>query len=143
MFVLNMHLVFVHRTRVRSQIIYSITLLAVILAIGALPFLYITISVKGEGIIKSNLEKIELLAPASGRILNLNLKDNQKVIKGISATATGTNLFTWTNYKGMDPEIASVDNQATPAFIDLTYNGGGGFYPKSRSLTIGVNISFK
>ena len=91
MFVLNMHLVFVHRTRVRSQIIYSITLLAVILAIGALPFLYITISVKGEGIIKSNLEKIELLAPASGRILNLNLKDNQKVIKGtVLLTINGT-----------------------------------------------------
>ncbi|MBC7616604.1 MAG: HlyD family efflux transporter periplasmic adaptor subunit [Pedobacter sp.] len=86
-----MHLVFVHRTRVRSQIIYSITLLAVILAIGALPFLYITISVKGEGIIKSNLEKIELLAPASGRILNLNLKDNQKVIKGtVLLTINGT-----------------------------------------------------
>ena len=82
MFILNTHLVFVHQTRVRSQIIYSITLLAVILGIGALPFLYITISVKGEGIIKSNLEKIELLAPASGRLLNLNLKDNQKVTKG-------------------------------------------------------------
>ena len=91
MFVLNMHLVFVHRTRVRSQIIYSITLLAVILGIGALPFLYITISVKGEGIIKSNLEKMELLAPASGRILNLNLKDNQKVIKGtVLLTINGT-----------------------------------------------------
>ena len=82
MFILNTHLVFVHRTRVRSQIIYSITLLAVILAIGALPFLYITISVKGEGTIKSSLEKIDLLAPASGRLLNLNLKDNQKVTKG-------------------------------------------------------------
>jgi hypothetical protein len=43
----------------------------------------------------------------------------------------------------LDPEIATVDNQATPAFIDLTYNGGGGFYPKSRSLTVGLNISFK
>ena len=82
MSILNTRLVFIRQTRVRSQIIYSITLLAVILAIGALPFLYITISVKSEGIIKSNLERIELLAPASGRLLNLNLKDNQKVTKG-------------------------------------------------------------
>src|SRR5690625_7975467 len=26
-------------------------------------------------------------------------------IKGVTATFTGTNLFLWTNYKGMDPEI--------------------------------------
>ena len=80
--VLNTSLVFLHQTRVCSQIIYSITLLAIVLGLGALPFLYITISIKGNGIIKSNLEKIELLAPASGRLLNLNLTDNQKVTKG-------------------------------------------------------------
>ena len=32
----------------------------------------------------------------------------QKVIKAISATAVGTNLFTWTNYKGMDPEVSAA-----------------------------------
>src|SRR5690606_26061847 len=28
---------------------------------------------------------------------------SQRIIKGLSATAVGTNLFTWTNYDGMDP----------------------------------------
>jgi len=64
-------------------------------------------------------------------------------IESMRVYLSGNNLFVITPYKGLDPEIATVDNQATPAFIDLTYNGGGGFYPKSRSLTIGVNISFK
>ncbi|MEO8413959.1 MAG: SusC/RagA family TonB-linked outer membrane protein [Ginsengibacter sp.] len=80
------------------------------------------------------------------RLESLTLSYNLPAIKGInnmSLYVSGNNLFVITAYKGLDPEIASVDNQATPAFIDLTYNGGGGFYPKSRSLTIGVNISFK
>jgi len=80
------------------------------------------------------------------RLESLTLSYNLPTIKGIDNMrlyVSGNNLFVITPYKGLDPEIATVDNQATPAFIDLTYNGGGGFYPKSRSLTIGVNISFK
>ena len=80
------------------------------------------------------------------RLESLTLSYNLPPIKGIENMrlyVSGNNLFVLTPYKGLDPEIATVDNQATPAFIDLTYNGGGGFYPKSRSLTIGVNISFK
>ncbi|CAN5166582.1 TonB-dependent receptor [soil metagenome] len=80
------------------------------------------------------------------RLESLTLSYTLPAIKGIDNMrlyVSGNNLFIVTPYKGLDPEIATVDNQATPAFIDLTYNGGGGFYPKSRSLTIGVNISFK
>jgi len=79
---LNSSIVFLHETRVSSQIIYSITVFSIICAICALPFLYVTISIKSFGVIKSNLERIELLAPASGRLLSLNINDNQKVSKG-------------------------------------------------------------
>lgn len=78
----NSSLIFLHQTRIRSQIIYSATLLAVIAALTALPFLYTTISVTGSGAIQSNIEKTELLAPASGRITEVKLIDNQKVTKG-------------------------------------------------------------
>lgn len=67
-------------------------------------------------------------------------------IKGIDAMRlylSGNNLFVITPYKGLDPEIATVNNAATPAFIDLTYSGSGGYYPKARTVTLGVNISFK
>lgn len=80
------------------------------------------------------------------RLESMTLSYNLGALKGIDNMRlyiTGNNLFVITPYKGLDPEIATVDNQATPAFIDLTYNGGGGFYPKSRSVTFGVNISFK
>ena len=80
------------------------------------------------------------------RLESLTLSYTVPKIKGIEHLrlyVSGNNLFVVTKYKGLDPEIASVDNQATPAFIDLTYNGGGGFYPKSRSITFGLNVSFK
>jgi len=81
------------------------------------------------------------------RLQSLTLSYNFSKIKGINNMrlyVSGNNLFVITPYKGLDPEIASVDNQATPAFIDLTYNGGtNGYYPQSRSVTIGFNITFK
>ncbi|MFT3704280.1 MAG: SusC/RagA family TonB-linked outer membrane protein [Agriterribacter sp.] len=80
------------------------------------------------------------------RLESLTLSYNLPKIKGIDNLRlylSGNNLFVITKYKGLDPEIATVDNQATPAFIDLTYNGGGGFYPKARSFTFGVNVAFK
>jgi iron complex outermembrane receptor protein len=66
-----------------------------------------------------------------------------KGVESIRAYVSGNNLFVITPYKGLDPEIATVNSSATPAFIDLTYSGNGGYYPKSRSITLGVNISFK
>jgi multidrug resistance efflux pump len=78
----NTSMVYLHQTRTRSQIIYRISLLAIILVIISLPFLYTTVSVQGRGLMQSTIEKTELLAPASGRLLSINLIDNAKVSKG-------------------------------------------------------------
>jgi len=78
----NTSLIFLHQTRVRSQIIYVTVVVAIFAALAALPFLYTTISVTGSGAIQSNIEKAELLAPASGRITEVNLIDNRQVTKG-------------------------------------------------------------
>ena len=80
--IINTGVVYLGQTKVNSQIIYVITLFAVVLALSALPFLYITISIKSFGMIKINQEKIEVVAPVSGHLLRLNLRDNQRVIKG-------------------------------------------------------------
>lgn len=74
----NNVLVFLHQTKVSTQIIYSITLFAIIAALCSLPFIHTTVSVKGSGSLQSNIEKNELLAPISGRVTRINLTDNQK-----------------------------------------------------------------
>ena len=54
--------------------------------------------------------------------------------KNLRVYVTGTNLFTITDYMGIDPEISlggiepGIDNR--------------NFYPKTRSFLLGVNVSF-
>jgi len=63
---------------------------------------------------------------------------SQKVIRGISATAVGTNLFTWTNYKGMDPEVSAAGGTGGSGSQGIDYLG----VPAVSSFTFGINITF-
>ena len=63
---------------------------------------------------------------------------NQKVIKGLSVTAVGTNLFTWTNYKGMDPEVSAAGGTGGSGSTGIDYLG----VPAVASFTFGVNLKF-
>lgn len=49
--------------------------------------------------------------------------------------AAGRNLFLWTDYSGYDPEVNSANSGLTPG---VDYSS----YPRSRSYTLGVNLSF-
>lgn len=49
---------------------------------------------------------------------------------------TGKNLWTITDYSGMDPEVGYGDEQPFVSGIDL------GFYPAPRSILVGVNLKF-
>jgi len=62
---------------------------------------------------------------------------NVKFIKGISATAVGTNLFTWTNYKGMDPEVSAAGGTGGSGSQGIDYLG----VPAVRTFTFGINVS--
>jgi len=55
-------------------------------------------------------------------------------MKGLTAYVYGTNLLTWTNYRGYDPEF-SATNPLTPGEDD-------GRYPRRREYGFGVNINF-
>lgn len=79
---LNSRVVFLNHTHVKSQLIYCLVLFMIIVSFFTLPFLYLTLSVKSLGIIKSNLERVEILSPTSGRLLTIDLYDNQKISKG-------------------------------------------------------------
>ncbi len=63
---------------------------------------------------------------------------NKEAIKGLSVTATGTNLFTWTNYKGMDPEVSAAGGTGGSGSTGIDYLG----VPAVASFTFGVNLTF-
>lgn len=65
------------------------------------------------------------------------LKD-KKVIKGLAVTAMGNNLFTWTNYKGMDPEVSAAGGTGGSGSTGIDYLG----VPAVSSFTFGINATF-
>ena len=62
----------------------------------------------------------------------------QNVIKRLSVTATGTNLFTWTNYKGMDPEVSTAGGTGGSGATGIDYCS----VPSTSSFSFGVNLTF-
>ena len=67
-----------------------------------------------------------------------NLLKKQSVIKGLSATIAGTNLITWTNYKGMDPEVSAAGGTGGSGCTGIDYLG----VPATSSFTFGINLTF-
>jgi hypothetical protein len=67
------------------------------------------------------------------------LLGNRNFIKGLSASVAGYNLFLWTNYKGMDPEV-SVSGSGTggSGSMGIDYCG----VPATRNVTFGLNVTF-
>lgn len=49
---------------------------------------------------------------------------------------TVQNLYTFTKYSGMDPEVGYGNDQSWVKGIDL------GFYPSPRTFLVGANIKF-
>ncbi|MGX5817765.1 SusC/RagA family TonB-linked outer membrane protein [Chitinophaga lutea] len=66
--------------------------------------------------------------------LGYSFKLNTKYVRNFRVYAAGRNLATFTKYSGLDPELE--DNGLTTG-IDAR-----GFYPRTRSYTIGLNIGF-
>lgn len=52
---------------------------------------------------------------------------------------TGYNLWLWTNYSGYDPEVSTTRSSTYAA---LTPGVDYSSYPRSRSVTVGVNVTF-
>ncbi|TZF86279.1 TonB-dependent receptor (plasmid) [Pedobacter sp. BS3] len=55
--------------------------------------------------------------------------------KNLSFNVTAQNLFTWTDYSGMDPEVAVRNTTLTPGF---DYSA----YPRARTIVFGVKATF-
>jgi len=55
-------------------------------------------------------------------------------VKNIDAYASAQNLYTWTRYSGMDPEVSVQNSILTPGF---DYSA----YPRERVITFGIKVS--
>lgn len=56
-------------------------------------------------------------------------------IKTCRFYVAGQNLITWTSYTGMDPEVNTYNSALTPGF---DYSA----YPRARTITFGINLTF-
>ena len=66
------------------------------------------------------------------------LLKKQNVIKRLAVSLTGTNLFTWTNYKGMDPEVSTAGGTGGSGAVGIDYCS----VPAVSSFTFGLNVTF-
>ncbi len=82
------------------------------------------------------IEDASFIRLSSARLAyRLNPEWSKKVyLRAVTAYVYGTNLLTWTNYRGYDPEF-STSNPLTPG--DDT-----GKYPRRREFGLGLNINF-
>lgn len=71
--------------------------------------------------------------------LSYNIRGDALTRLGINRLqpyVSATNLLTWTNYSGMDPEVNQWGNSGQVQGIDW------GTYPQSRAFVFGVNVEF-
>jgi TonB-linked SusC/RagA family outer membrane protein len=57
-------------------------------------------------------------------------------VGSVKVYATGENLFTFTKYKGYDPEVNAFGGSNTALGVDY------GTYPQTRNLILGLNVTF-
>lgn len=67
------------RVSVKSQLIYTIILVALVATFAALPFIKVDISTQANGIIRTVADKTEVKSLTSGRLSVVNVTENQTV----------------------------------------------------------------
>lgn len=70
------------KTGISGRIIYIVILLSILIALCLMPLIPIQISINSHGLIQSALERTELFASVSGRIIQFRMKDNQSIRRG-------------------------------------------------------------
>ncbi len=64
-------------------------------------------------------------------------------INNIRVYVTGTNLFTFTDYVGFDPEMGTRQKRSDgTGYMDKVYTRGGCDYPQAKTIQAGINIIF-
>jgi TonB-linked SusC/RagA family outer membrane protein len=73
------------------------------------------------------------------KTVSLGYSFNQSLLKKIKIKsfrvyASGQNLYTWTNYSGLDPDVSTYATALTPGF-------DWSAYPKARTIIFGINLT--
>jgi TonB-linked SusC/RagA family outer membrane protein len=64
------------------------------------------------------------------------LRSSLRFISNLQVFVAAQNLYTWTKYSGMDPEVSTRNTALTPGF---DYSA----YPRNRTLTTGITVRFR
>ena len=75
---------------VKSQLIYTLILLALMATFIALPYIFVDVSVQSRGLIRTVSDKTELRAIVSGRIKNIKIAENQSINSNEALVQLGT-----------------------------------------------------
>ena len=128
----------------KSKIIYSIILLALIVALASLPFINVTIYNTSQGLIRPDKERILLESSNSGKVIFHQLKNNGQVHKGdtlllinnLAITQkinTTENLLTETKNFVEDLKLLSNQKKRANKLHSLKYKQEYNFYLQKLS----------
>lgn len=82
---------YIYQRTTKSQIIYWVVLLAVTATLAALPFIYVDISVQGNGIVRPVAEKAEVVSPITEFVDSVFVREGEQVCKGDTILRLRTN----------------------------------------------------
>ncbi len=94
-----------------SKIIYTIVLVAFIIVLALLPFIKIDIYTTARGVLKPSKERIKITPLQSGKVVFVNMLDNQKVTKGDTLLMTNASAIL------EKMQISALQIQETHLFI--------------------------
>lgn len=111
------HTALVYRAKISktSQLIYSVTLVVILLLLALLPIIKIPISIKSAGVLQSSIEKTELVVPVSGRLIKYYLTDNKPLKQGDTLLAIDAGLP-----KQQDALVETRKNQVKQFLEDIS-----------------------
>lgn len=73
---------YIYKHTTRSQIIYWVVLLALIICLIALPFIYVDVTVQNQGMIRPVNERTEIKVPVSESVDSVYVKEGDRVRQG-------------------------------------------------------------
>lgn len=122
-FLENTKEVYLPKVSVKSQLIYSLILLAIIVFLASLPFIFVDVSVQSAGMIRTEAEKTEIKSLVSGKISAVNVFENQTVnAKQALFTVTTAELETQLQLCNFEQETKANLIQDLDVLIKITKN---------------------